>query len=232
MKITRTDKQKRPYDIQLDRCDLALYRRHKWQRHTKGMIRYEGGRKGQGSVLLHREIMGVGPELYVLHRNGDKFDCRRENLEVITFQEQRDRKRVPRKPYFNRRSRTGALVGVTIQKHVHRWTNGNTSTYHCANSCFSHQRQVFTKRFSVEGARGARGQAPGAGMARRQDSGVRHGAEPRTTRSTRRSNRRGSGQPIHAPGQAAETAQAHESAEAAEVDPAEDPEGSETSPAG
>ncbi len=150
MKITRHNGKHQPYTFLIDRCDLALYHRYKWQRHTKGLIRYTGEKKGKGCVLLHREIMGVGPELYVLHRNGDKFDCRRENLEIITFQEQRDRRRVPRRPYFNTRSRTGAVAGVTIQKHVHCWANGKTSTYHCASACFSHQRKVFTKRFSVE----------------------------------------------------------------------------------
>ncbi len=150
MIITRKDSQNRPYTIQIDRRDLALYRSHKWQRHTKGLIRYAGEKKGNGCVLLHRAIMGVGPELYILHRNGDKFDCRRENLEVITFQEQRDRKRCPRKPYFNTRSRTGALVGVTIQKTVHRWANGHSSTYRQAHTQFSHQGKVYTKDFSVD----------------------------------------------------------------------------------
>ena len=94
----RTKRDGGSFGVLLDAQDVPLYQRHGWQRHDKGSIRYAGASKGKGSVLLHREIMGVGPELYVLFRNGNKFDCRRENLEVITFQEQRDRKRCPRKP--------------------------------------------------------------------------------------------------------------------------------------
>lgn len=42
-----------------------------------------------GTVLLHREIMGLtaGDGLEVDHRNRDKLDCRRSNLRIVTHAE-------------------------------------------------------------------------------------------------------------------------------------------------
>ena len=44
-----------------------------------------GGREGEpANVLMHREIMGVGPSEIVDHVNGDTLDNRRCNLRVAT----------------------------------------------------------------------------------------------------------------------------------------------------
>ena len=67
----RAQRNGTPFEVLIDACDVPIYERHAWQRHTKGLIRYNGKNKGQGSILLHREILGVGPELYVLQRNGN-----------------------------------------------------------------------------------------------------------------------------------------------------------------
>lgn len=150
MIITRTDNQKRPYTIRIDPRDHHLYLAHKWQRHDKGLIRYPSEKDHRGSIFLHRAIMGVGPELYVVHRNGDKFDCRRENLEVITYQEQRDRKRCPRKPHVVPRTHKGVPPGGTIYPTIHRWANGQTSIYHHVHAHFSRLGKEWNKTFNVE----------------------------------------------------------------------------------
>jgi hypothetical protein len=53
-------------------------------------IRHDRDGKAYRTVYLHREIMGpVPPGHEVIFRNGDRLDCRRENLLVVTKQEAR-----------------------------------------------------------------------------------------------------------------------------------------------
>lgn len=138
------------YDVILDRHGLALYRRYRWQRHDKGLIRYPSKKHHRGSVFLHRQIMAVGPELYIVHRNGNKFDCRRENLEVITWQEQRDRKRCPRRPYFITRTRKGTPTGVSFPTKVHHLKDGRAVVYRMARAHFCTQGKERSTSISID----------------------------------------------------------------------------------
>src|SRR5215467_14069297 len=53
-------------------------------------IRHDKDGKKYRTVYLLREIMGlVPPEHEVIFRNGDRLDCRRENLRVVSKQEAR-----------------------------------------------------------------------------------------------------------------------------------------------
>ena len=173
MEITRHNGKNQPYTILIDRRDLALYRRYKWQRHTKGMIRYEGKRKGQGSMLLHREIMGVGPELYVLHRNGNKFDCRRENLEVITYQEQRQRQK---RPFIRTMGNSGREVGVSFYRRTFTKPSGRTYTYEYADVGFCYRYKARRRRFCIDTL--GRAEAIRRALAWRVEMICQHGLEP------------------------------------------------------
>jgi hypothetical protein len=70
----------------VDAADLPLLTRYRWHlnngyaRHTERLP--EGGWR---HVYLHREIVGDLPDgMEVDHINGDKLDCRRENLRLVT----------------------------------------------------------------------------------------------------------------------------------------------------
>ena len=45
---------------------------------------YAWGRVGGRMTLLHRDLLGAGAGVMVDHVNGDRLDCRRENLRVAT----------------------------------------------------------------------------------------------------------------------------------------------------
>ena len=53
-----------------------------WRLGTNGYIYRVGGRKKGVTCLLHRFIMDVKPRQEIHHRNGDRLDNRRANLEV------------------------------------------------------------------------------------------------------------------------------------------------------
>ncbi len=134
-------------EILLDRQDLPLFRRFKWQRHTKGMIRYTGPRKGIGSVLLHREILKLPPDLYVVFLNDNPFDVRRSNLKVITYLEQR---RKPKKNPSIRTLHKGQPTGVGFCSQTKRKPNGKTYTYRFAQAHFCYRYKQQCKRFCID----------------------------------------------------------------------------------
>jgi hypothetical protein len=67
-------------------------------------IRHDKDGKKYRTVYLHREIVGlVPPEHEVIFRNGDRLDCRRENLRVVSKQEARQ---------HHRRARSNSKSGI------------------------------------------------------------------------------------------------------------------------
>lgn len=72
----------RPALVDLEFADLARY---KWKIGLKGWVVREGARV----IKLHRVVSGAAPGVAVIHRNGDKLDNRRTNLQVQS-QEQPD----------------------------------------------------------------------------------------------------------------------------------------------
>lgn len=145
--IQRVSPGGKTWELILDRCDLPLYRRHRWQRHTKGLIRYASTRKGAGSVLLHRAILKLPPDLYVVFRNGNPYDVRRENLEVITYAQQRQRKK--KNPSI-RTLHKGKPTGVGFCSQTKRRPSGKTYTYRYAQAHFAYRYKRWCKRFCID----------------------------------------------------------------------------------
>lgn len=67
----------RPALVDLEFAELARY---KWKIGLKGWVVREADRV----IKLHRVVTGAAPGVGVVHRNGDKLDNRRENLQVQT----------------------------------------------------------------------------------------------------------------------------------------------------
>ena len=69
--------------VAIDDADLAVLSQWRWRFHPEG---YAVRSVGSGSVLMHRELLGVGPgdERHVDHIDGDRLNNQRSNLRVIT----------------------------------------------------------------------------------------------------------------------------------------------------
>jgi hypothetical protein len=69
----------------IDRSDEEQAR-YRWSFHDGYAIRYTHANGFQQGVLLHREILGLayGEKRQADHINGDRLDCRRSNLRVVT----------------------------------------------------------------------------------------------------------------------------------------------------
>jgi HNH endonuclease/AP2 domain len=107
----------------LDDEDFARLRQHRWIyrgerngrpgyaiRHVKDGQRYR-------TVYLHREVMSPIPPGYeVIFRNGDRLDCRRANLRVVSRQEARRQHRRARSD-----SRSG-VKGISYNRRPGTWS--------------------------------------------------------------------------------------------------------------
>lgn len=99
----------------VDDEDFLRFGAVKWHAHESGpglfyAMRDKSGRK----VYLHREILAAAPGVAVDHVNGDRLDCRRENLRLCTLsQNQGNRRR-------NRRG-SSRFKGVTWNRRFRRW---------------------------------------------------------------------------------------------------------------
>jgi HNH endonuclease len=107
----------------LDDEDFARLRQYRWHyrserngrpgyaiRHVKDGRRYRTG-------YLHREVVGPVPPGYeVVFRNGDRLDCRRENLRVVSKEE-------ARRLHLRARSNSqSGIKGISYNPRPHTWS--------------------------------------------------------------------------------------------------------------
>jgi hypothetical protein len=92
----------------------------KWIVDKKGYVRsteqigWLNGKQKNRSILLHRFVYGARPGLNLDHQNGNKFDCRRENLRPASYSENN----------VNRRKQQGCTSrykGVYWDKQRRKW---------------------------------------------------------------------------------------------------------------
>ena len=106
---------------------------HLWRWHGAGYA--SRAEPGLGTVLLHREIMGLTPGdgLEVDHRNRDKLDCRRSNLRVVTHAENQQNFRPSGNVTWCRRPTSSSVRGVSWDGRRGKWKATVTvggKTYH------------------------------------------------------------------------------------------------------
>ena len=71
-------------EIAISREDIQMVIRHSWRIGKNGYIYRRGGRTKGVPCLLHRIIVDAKPSQEIHHRNGNRLDNRRENLEITT----------------------------------------------------------------------------------------------------------------------------------------------------
>ncbi|HEY9598447.1 MAG TPA: hypothetical protein V6D33_12335 [Cyanophyceae cyanobacterium] len=82
-----------PSQLRIDPRDRHKIKRYKWSSKDGGVYRHQVTGKGKErtmtTIYLHREILGVtGNQLVMVHfKNGNKYDCRRSNLEQVKMNE-------------------------------------------------------------------------------------------------------------------------------------------------
>src|SRR5580692_9987600 len=80
-------------------------------------IRHEKVGKKYRSIYLHRDIMApIPPDCEVVFRNGDRLDCRRDNLRVVSKQEAR---RLHRRARSNSQS---GMKGISYNERPKTWS--------------------------------------------------------------------------------------------------------------
>ena len=99
-----------------DRCKISLksvdmVSSHKWSVHSAG---YVSTNIGENIVLLHRLIKNPPEDMEVDHMNGDRFDCRDENLSVCSGFQNSVNKRISSK-------NSSGVVGVCYDKSRSKW---------------------------------------------------------------------------------------------------------------
>lgn len=102
----------------VDAKDFEWLSNYRWHLSTVGYCARNRARPERGTVVMHREIMGVGDadwrEVEVDHINRDRLDNRRSNLRLVTCGENRQNS-TPRKGC------SSEYRGVCWQKKAERW---------------------------------------------------------------------------------------------------------------
>ena len=105
----------------IDAADVPLVSGVNWcacpSRKTFYAHRTISRRGSQRKVILHRLLMSAPPDMHVDHINGDGLDCRRENMRVVTLQQNNLNrgKRVSNKVGLKGASRLGNRYRAEIQ---------------------------------------------------------------------------------------------------------------------
>ena len=79
------------HKILIDKEDLELVSQYKWflfgrkDRGNKPI--YAIARVGKKQISMHRLIMGCPEGMFVIHVNGNRFDNRKENLQILSTRE-------------------------------------------------------------------------------------------------------------------------------------------------
>lgn len=86
-------KWKAPKKLRIDPCDRDKIKDHKWSVKDGGIYRHQITGNGESRTMtifyLHREILGLtgNQSIMVRFKNGNKYDCRRENLVQLEMNE-------------------------------------------------------------------------------------------------------------------------------------------------
>lgn len=107
----------------IDAADFRRVNKHKWHVHmSRGKRRGKAKAVGQPyarakikgrNVYLHRFITGAELPLQADHRNHQTLDCRKENLEVVTHEENQKRRRYLQKKPKATTWQTIVMTGCT-----------------------------------------------------------------------------------------------------------------------
>ena len=136
VKLIHTDSKKRRHTVHIDPRDVRIYRFRRWAIHPRGLIDH------QTNTLLHRAILRLRPDQYVLFLNGNKRDVRRENLKVITYLEQRQMKK---KPFIRTMTNKGRPCGLYLYQMPKRGRDGKMRYYPSVGSSFCQQGRKYHK---------------------------------------------------------------------------------------
>jgi len=81
---------------------------------NKGYVKYSGAKDGLIRKLLHRNIMGDPEDLVVDHINGDPLNNCRENLRIVTQQQNNMNQTI-------RKTNKSGVSGVSWHKSANKW---------------------------------------------------------------------------------------------------------------
>lgn len=73
----------------VSQCDAERVQAHQWRMTAKGYVQRKGA--NSGSCLLHRFVLDAKRGREVHHKNEQKTDCRRNNLEELSPSEHQSR---------------------------------------------------------------------------------------------------------------------------------------------
>ena len=76
-----------PAGVVVSQEDARLLTEQRWRIGGNGYVYRVGGNAKGAQTLLHRIVMGATAGQEIHHRNGNKLDNRRENLEITTASE-------------------------------------------------------------------------------------------------------------------------------------------------
>ena len=106
-------RDKKTFLVDMDDYEEFVYG-YKFSLNNKSYVRYSGRKDELHAKLLHRIIMGEPEDLVVDHINGDPLDNRRENLRIVT--QQQNNMNVS----MNKRNKSG-VAGVCWDKTSNKW---------------------------------------------------------------------------------------------------------------
>ena len=79
-------RDKKTFLVDMDDYEEFVYG-YKFKLNKGGYVVYSGRKDGLHGKFLHRIVMGEPEDLVVDHINGDPLDNRRENLRIVTVQQ-------------------------------------------------------------------------------------------------------------------------------------------------